>query len=90
MKKYVLLLFFVTVINGAKILGVFNHPGASHTFLGQVLLKNMAKRGHEVVMISAFPLKEQIENYRDIVLTEHLKDLERKLFIASYLILLQK
>ncbi|RZC14240.1 UDP-glucuronosyltransferase 1-7-like, partial [Asbolus verrucosus] len=78
MQLLVTLLPFIAFCNGAKILGVFNHPGASHTFLGKVLLKNLAEKGHHVVMISSFPMKEHVPNYRDISLPEHLEDLQRR------------
>lgn len=70
------LFFHIAFCNGAKILGVFNHPGASHTLLGKVLLKSLAEKGHEVVMISSFPMQERVSNYKDIPLPEHLEDLQ--------------
>lgn len=70
----------VKLSHASRILGVFNHPGASHTFLGKVLLKNLAKRGHQVTMISAFPLEEPVENYRDIAIPGLLEDLKREFF----------
>lgn len=69
-----LVLFFYC--DGASILGIFNHPGGSHTFLGKVLLKELAKRGHKVVMISSFPMEDDVPNYQDIVLKENLEDLK--------------
>jgi glucuronosyltransferase len=72
------LFFHIAFCNGAKILGVFNHPGASHTSLGKVLLKSLAEKGHEVVMISSFPMQERVSNYKDIPLPEHLEDLQRR------------
>lgn len=57
-------------IESAKILGVFPYPSKSHAILGQPIFVELAKRGHEVVFISPFPLKNPPKGYRDVVLTE--------------------
>lgn len=53
---------------GARILGVWPMEAPSHFFLGNRLFKELAARGHEVTMISAFPQKTPVKNYRDIAL----------------------
>lgn len=57
-------------IESARILGVFPFPSKSHSILGQPIFVELAKRGHEVVFISPFPLKNPPKGYRDVVLTE--------------------
>jgi glucuronosyltransferase len=57
-------------VEGAMILGVFPYPSKSHVILGQPIFVELAKRGHEVVFISPFPMKNPPKGYRDIVLTE--------------------
>ncbi|EFA11927.1 UDP-glucuronosyltransferase 1-8-like Protein [Tribolium castaneum] len=77
MKLFLISLCFAFA-QSAKILGVFNHAGASHTSIGKVLLKNLAKRGHHVTMISSYPMDEPVDNYRDIFLYENLEDFKQR------------
>lgn len=63
-----LLLLFLQNVNSANILGAFYFPSQSHHILGSTLLKELARRGHNVTMISPFPFKEKIANYTDIEL----------------------
>lgn len=60
------LLFIVKWTYSFNILVMFPHPGKSHflTFVG--LFKALAQKGHNLTVISHFPLEEQIPNYRDI------------------------
>ncbi|XP_014607459.1 PREDICTED: UDP-glucuronosyltransferase 2A3-like [Polistes canadensis] len=57
-----------------KILGLFPHPGKSHFFVIQPILEELARRGHELTVISYFPrtnsskVKESLPNYKDISL----------------------
>lgn len=41
-------------VNCAKILGVFPFPSKSHYHMGNFLLKELAKKGHEVTMIASY------------------------------------
>uniref|UniRef100_A0A182QUR6 UDP-glycosyltransferases domain-containing protein n=1 Tax=Anopheles farauti TaxID=69004 RepID=A0A182QUR6_9DIPT len=50
----------------AKIVCVFPTASKSHVLGVQALLKELAHRGHEVTMVSAFPLKKPPKNYRDV------------------------
>ncbi|XP_058840181.1 UDP-glucosyltransferase 2-like [Topomyia yanbarensis] len=52
--------------DSAKILCFFPTASKSHVLGTQMLLKNLANRGHEVTMVSAFPLSKPLKNYRDI------------------------
>ncbi|XP_015172482.1 PREDICTED: UDP-glucuronosyltransferase 2A3 [Polistes dominula] len=57
-----------------KILGLFPHHGKSHFFVIQPIVEELARRGHEVTVISYFPrtnsskVKEPLPNYKDISL----------------------
>jgi len=57
-----------------KILGVFGHPGKSHFDVFKPLLEELARRGHELTVISYFPrtnnakMKEPLPNYKDVSL----------------------
>ena len=55
--------------NGHRILGLFPHPGISHYQFFHPVMKALAEAGHEVTVVSHFPTKEVIENYRDEPLT---------------------
>lgn len=49
-----------------KVLGVFPTFGRSHWNVGNGLLMSLVEAGHEVTMVSAFPLKKPMKNYRDV------------------------
>lgn len=51
---------------GAKILAVFPTSARSHYIVGSALMKELARRGHEVTVINPFPQKKPLKNYRDI------------------------
>ncbi|KAL6260459.1 hypothetical protein P5V15_007984 [Pogonomyrmex californicus] len=59
-----------------KILGVFGHLGKSHFIVFKPLLEELARRGHELTVISYFPrtdndkAKEPLPNYKDISLVD--------------------
>nr|CAD7426014.1 unnamed protein product [Timema monikensis] len=55
-------------VDGARILGVFPHSAKSHFIMDEVLMKGLAARGHEVVVISHFPQSKPLANYKDISL----------------------
>lgn len=66
--------FVNTTKTKLKVLGVFGHFGKSHFDVFQPLLEELARRGHEVTVISYFPrtdnakAKERLPNYKDISL----------------------
>jgi glucuronosyltransferase len=62
----------VALNHGARILGVFPFPERSHVILHKALMLELARRGHEVTMISCYPEDEPIPNYTDIVLKKDL------------------
>ncbi|XP_065093027.1 UDP-glucosyltransferase 2-like [Ochlerotatus camptorhynchus] len=62
-------LLLISLPNGtdsAKILCLFSTASKSHVLGTQALLKHLAQRGHEVTMVSAFPLSKPVKNYRDV------------------------
>ena len=68
-----ILLISLNFSDAAKILAIFPFPGPSQYILVQPYLKNLAKRGHEVTVINAFPQKSAVNNYRDIYVPEVLQ-----------------
>lgn len=53
----------ITCTDGKKILGVYPLPWGSHYILGTKLLKGLAEAGHEVTMITPFPMKDVPKNW---------------------------
>lgn len=57
-----------------KILGVFGHPGKSHFDVFRPVMEELARRGHEVTVVSFLPrspedkAREPLPNYKDISL----------------------
>ncbi|KAL3289246.1 hypothetical protein HHI36_003678 [Cryptolaemus montrouzieri] len=70
-----ILLTLLSLGDAAKILGVFNHPAKSHTFLGTVLFEELASRGHEVTFVNAYPTRNTQSNYKNIVIEGIAQDL---------------
>ncbi|XP_043467690.1 UDP-glucosyltransferase 2-like isoform X1 [Leptopilina heterotoma] len=68
-KIFMILLFSVTLNfefnNGYKILGIFPFPGKSHFVMFEQIMRELARKGHKVDVISHFPLEIPQENYRD-------------------------
>ncbi|XP_012271236.1 UDP-glucuronosyltransferase 2B2 [Orussus abietinus] len=65
--------------SGAKynILGIFGHPGKSHFDFFRPLLIELARRGHDVTVVSHFPRgpkDESLPNYRDVSLAPTARD----------------
>lgn len=52
-----------------NILIIFPHFGKSHFLAFEYMLKTLASKGHNVTVISFFPQKNPIPNYRDIPIT---------------------
>lgn len=66
--KLLTLSLVLIVCDGYKILGLFPHPGKSHFDVFKPLLKELALKGHDVTVISHFPLDKPLGNYTDITL----------------------
>ncbi|RZC14241.1 UDP-glucuronosyltransferase 2C1-like, partial [Asbolus verrucosus] len=73
-KSIFLVLYLLNYTYAANILGIYFHAGKSHHILGENLLKELARRGHNVTMASPFPLSEPFPNYTDIHLKGILED----------------
>uniref|UniRef100_A0A4Y0BFN0 UDP-glucuronosyltransferase n=1 Tax=Anopheles funestus TaxID=62324 RepID=A0A4Y0BFN0_ANOFN len=54
------------IVEPAKILSIFPTMSKSHWILGSSLMKELAQNGHEVTVISPFPLKNAPKNYRHV------------------------
>ena len=63
----VVIAIFIQSNEGYRILCVSPFNGKSHFVMFEALCKGLAKRGHQIDVISHFPSKEPIANYTDIV-----------------------
>ncbi|XP_067012645.2 UDP-glycosyltransferase UGT5 [Anabrus simplex] len=61
-----LLLSLAHLASCARILGVFPHIGKSHFDVFEPLMKTLAERGHEVSVLSHFPLSNPPANYTNL------------------------
>ncbi|KAI4462969.1 UDP-glucosyltransferase [Holotrichia oblita] len=68
--RLLLLFAFLTSVSSLKILGIFPYAGKSHFVVFEVLLRELAKRGHQVTVVSEFPQKRSLQNYKDIALEQ--------------------
>lgn len=71
------------LVNSARILGIFHAPAHSHFQLGDRILKELASRGHEVTVISPFPEKTPVKNFKQVLLTGVVEEMESKIFLIS-------
>ncbi|KNC24650.1 hypothetical protein FF38_13551, partial [Lucilia cuprina] len=67
---YLSLLCILPYIESAKILAVFPFPGPSQYILVQPYLKALIAKGHNLTVINAFPQKQPIANFRDVIVSE--------------------
>lgn len=65
---FLLLLFTTSLGAGLNILGLFPHPGKSHHDVFSALLEGLADKGHNITVLSHFPLKTIKKNYNDVSL----------------------
>jgi hypothetical protein len=65
-----LLITTLQACEGARILGLFPLSGRSHAIVHFSLVKELAKRGHQVTVLSPFPQQSAIPNYTDIAIRE--------------------
>lgn len=64
------LFFFVAIFDQSvayRVLGIFPLNGRSHEMMFEALMKGLAKRGHQVDVITHFPTKNPPVNYRTLV-----------------------
>lgn len=64
---FLIFTFYVHRSEGYRILCLFPYNGRSHQRMFESLCKGLAMKGHQIDMISHFPMKSKIANYTDIV-----------------------
>ena len=60
-------LIILCVCDGYRILGIFPFNAKSHFMMYGEIMKGLARKGHQVDVISPFPLKKSFPNYKDVV-----------------------
>uniref|UniRef100_A0A2A4IU38 UDP-glycosyltransferase n=1 Tax=Heliothis virescens TaxID=7102 RepID=A0A2A4IU38_HELVI len=64
----IIAIFAIQNVQSANILGIFPHVGKSHFLAFEPLLKDLARRGHQVTVVSFFPQNDPPANYTDVSL----------------------
>lgn len=85
----ILLCVILHKVSALNILGIFPYQGKSHFFVFKVYLQELARRGHNLTVISHFPEANTPDNYHDISLAGTTKIIEDDMpFHRSYLTIL--
>lgn len=66
LKVSILIVMIAGLSAGSRILFLFPTPSESHLIVVKGLSTTLAERGHDVTVVSPFPLKKAMKNYRDI------------------------
>lgn len=84
-----LLAFTVNEVHSLDILAVLPYQGKSHFYVFDPFLRELTRRGHNLTVISPFPMKIPASNYRDISLAGKAKVFEDVMTLQrSYLSIL--
>lgn len=70
----ILLAALIAVSEGYTILGILPTAAKSHFIIGHSFMKGLANAGHDVYVISPFPLKKPIPNYHDVDISSILNE----------------
>lgn len=62
----ILLLCTISGLNASNILCIFPTSSPSHLITAQSLMSGLAERGHNVTVVSSYPIKKVIKNYREV------------------------
>lgn len=81
MKSLLILTIFSSIIvhetGGLKVLGIFPLATRSHFQIGHGIVKSLIDAGHETTVVSPYPLKKPIDNYKDVSIAEILPLFEK-------------
>lgn len=74
----ILLIFSFTIVklDGLKVLTIAPFGSKSHFTIAYAIAKSLLDAGHEITMLSPFPLKHYVKNYTDISVAETIEKLE--------------
>lgn len=74
------LLFLISLfsqLNGLKILGILPLASKSHWAIGHNIIKALVDAGHEATVFTPYPMKNPIENYHEIDISEFARKIEK-------------
>lgn len=86
MKLITITLLFTTAAYASNILVVMPLPTFSHMNAFLPIMKELANRGHNVTMVSPYPQKKPIPNFRDIVLRDTKNTILSMSLVSMYII----
>lgn len=66
MKLIIFVIAFIACSNASRVLFLFPTPSKSHVIIVHSVSKTLAARGHEVTVVSPFPLDKKVKNHREI------------------------
>lgn len=74
-----LILFGFTIVklDGLKVLTIAPFSSKSHFTIAYAISKSLLDAGHEITMLSPYPLKKGVKNYTDISVAETMENLEK-------------
>lgn len=86
----VLLIFLLTlqVALSLKVLAFLPFFAQSHNKIGSSIARTLAEAGHDVTVVSCFPQKTPIKNYKDISTQDFLESFfkgEKRIFLRNFL-----
>ncbi|XP_039308969.1 UDP-glucosyltransferase 2 [Solenopsis invicta] len=76
-------LYYLSVCNGYRLLGIFPLQSKSHFSMFEQLMKGLARKGHQVAIVSSFPLEKSYPNYTDLVILPITREVVNKLSYAE-------
>lgn len=78
---YLLVIFGLVIvkIDGLKVLTIAPFSAKSHFAIASAITKTLHKAGHNITMLSPFPLKKPLENYTDISIAKTMEELDKGL-----------
>ncbi|KAL7024822.1 hypothetical protein ACKWTF_013204 [Chironomus riparius] len=74
----VLLFSYLISIDGLKILGILPFPSKSHWLVGHQIIKSLVDAGHEATVLTIYPSKTPIKNYKEIEMSSIAKSFEEE------------
>lgn len=76
--------FLTSCVDAARILAIFPTSSSSHTRYCNALSEALAAKGHELTVISVYPLKTNLPNYKNIQMENLLVELSTFIHYHSY------
>lgn len=69
--------FAIVKMDALKVLTIAPFSAKSHFAIAQAIAKSLLKAGHEITMLSPFPLKKPVTNYTDVSVAKTMEEMEK-------------